>query len=184
MPLVNPYALDRTVDGSSGARAAGLARFSRPLRSATKALHPSAGDPLGTPLSASGRPQVRSAAVACTMASRYMVLLRLARTVTDLAKRLDCHGRLRFRRPAHGNRPRSRSSELHKVLDKNGLKGGDIGVLREPMSRDSEPDSQQGQRRLRSGPWRDPDRRSRAGRSHSHSESQGTAGHAHRGSHR
>jgi amidase len=66
----------------------------------------------------------------------------MARTVTDVAKLLDVMVGYDSEDPLTASGVDHVPGSYTKFLDKNGLKGAHIGVLREPMGRDSEPQSQ------------------------------------------
>jgi Asp-tRNA(Asn)/Glu-tRNA(Gln) amidotransferase A subunit family amidase len=66
----------------------------------------------------------------------------MARTVTDLAKLLDVMVGYDPEDPLTASGVGHVPGSYTKFLDKNGLKGAHIGVLREAMGRDSEPQSQ------------------------------------------
>src|SRR6202163_3911087 len=66
----------------------------------------------------------------------------MARTVTDVAKLLDVMAGYDPEDPLTASGVGHVPGSYTKFLDKNGLKGAHIGVLREPMGRDSEPQSQ------------------------------------------
>jgi Asp-tRNA(Asn)/Glu-tRNA(Gln) amidotransferase A subunit family amidase len=140
----NPYALDRTAGGSSGGPGAGLAAnfatvavgeegFASIRRPSTwnsvVGMRPTAGLVSRSGMY-DGAPQINGS------------LGPMARTVTDLAKLLDV---------LVGYDPEDALTALgighvpdsyQKFLDKNGLRGARIGVLREPMGVDSEPGSE------------------------------------------
>jgi amidase len=140
----NPYALDRTVGGSSGGPGAsltanfatvavgeeGFASIRRPSTwNSVVGMRPTAGLVSRSGMY-DGAPQMNGS------------LGPMARTVTDLAKLLDV---------LVGYDPEDSLTALgvghvpvsyQKFLDKNGLKGARIGVLREPMGVSSEPASQ------------------------------------------
>ena len=140
----NPYALDRTPGGSSGGPAVGLAAnlstvavgeegFASIRRPSTwtslVGMRPTAGL-VSRGGMYDGAPQVNGS------------LGPMARTVTDLARLLDV---------LVGYDPEDALTALgighvpdtyQKFLDKNGLKGARIGVLREPMGVASQPESE------------------------------------------
>jgi amidase len=140
----NPYALDRTPGGSSGGPGAGLAAnfaavavgeegFASIRRPSTwnslVGMRPTAGL-VSRGGMYDGAPQVNGS------------LGPMARTVTDLARLLDV---------LVGYDPEDALTALgighvpdsyQKFLDKNGLKGARIGVLREPMGVASQPESE------------------------------------------
>jgi amidase len=140
----NPYALDRTAGGSSGGPGAGLAAnfatvavgeegFASIRRPSTwnslVGMRPTAGL-VSRGGMFDGSPQINGS------------LGPMARTVTDLAKLLDVivgydpEDALTARGVGHV------PDSYQKFLDKNGLKGARIGILRESMGVGSEPDSE------------------------------------------
>lgn len=66
----------------------------------------------------------------------------MGRTVADVAKLLDVMVGYDPEDPLTASGVGHVSGSYTKFLDKEGLKGARIGVLREPMGRDSEPKSQ------------------------------------------
>ena len=140
----NPYALDRTPGGSSGGSGAalsanfatlavgeeGFASIRRPAAwNSVVGIRPTAGLVSRSGMF-DGWPEINGS------------LGPMSRTVTDGAKLLDVMVGYDPEDPLTasgvGHVPRSYT----EFLDKNGLKGARIGVLREPIGRDSEPLSQ------------------------------------------
>ncbi len=140
----NPYALDRTAGGSSGGSGAGVAAnfatvavgqegFASVRRPSTwnsiVGMRPTAGLVSRTGVF-DGWPQINGS------------LGPMARTVTDMAKLLDSMVGYDPEDPVtargFGNVPDSYTD----FLDRDGLRGARIGVLRESMGRDSEPESE------------------------------------------
>jgi Asp-tRNA(Asn)/Glu-tRNA(Gln) amidotransferase A subunit family amidase len=140
----NPYALDRTAGGSSGGSAAsvsanfcaaavgqeGLASIRRPSAwNCVVGMRPTAGLVSRSGVYA-GWPEINGS------------LGPMARTVKDLALLLDSMVGYDPEDPLSargvGHVPESYTS----FLDKNGLKGARIGILRESMGLGSEPDSE------------------------------------------
>lgn len=139
----NVYDLERTAGGSSGGSAAsvsanfctvaigqeGFASIRRPsIWNGVAGMRPTAGLVSRTGV-LSGWPSVAGS------------LGPMSRTVTDLAKLLDCMVGYDPEDPltarGFGNAPDSYASDL----DADALKGARIGIVREPLARDSEPDS-------------------------------------------
>jgi Asp-tRNA(Asn)/Glu-tRNA(Gln) amidotransferase A subunit family amidase len=140
----NPYALDRTPGGSSGGSGAGIsANF------ATVAVGQEGLAPIRRPATWNCVVGIRPTA---GMISRSGVfdgwpeingsLGPIARTVTDAAKLLDVMVGYDPEDPLTATGVGHVSGSYTNFLDKNGLKGARIGVLREPMGRYSEPQSQ------------------------------------------
>ncbi len=140
----NPYDLERTVGGSSGGSAAcvaanfstvaiaqeGLASIRRPSTwNSIAGMRPTAG-------------LVSRGGVYAGWPSINGSLGPMARTVTDLAKVLDVIVGYDPDDPVTasgvGHEPESYTS----FLDKNGLKGSRLGILRQPMGHHSEPASE------------------------------------------
>jgi len=140
----NPYALDRTVGGSSGGSGAslaanfttvavgeeGFASIRRPSTwNSVVGMRPTAGLVSRSGMF-DGWPEINGS------------LGPMARTVTDLAKLLDAMAGYDPEDPLTawgiGHIPGS----YEKFLDKNGMKGARIGVLRESMGINSEPNSE------------------------------------------
>jgi Asp-tRNA(Asn)/Glu-tRNA(Gln) amidotransferase A subunit family amidase len=140
----NPYGLDRTAGGSSGGSGAGISAnfatiavgeegFASICRPSTwncvVGIRPTAGL-----ISRSGMfdgwPEVNGS------------LGPMARTVTDVAKLLDVMVGYDPEDPLTASGVGHVPGSYTKFLDRNSLKGARIGVLREPMGRYSEPQSQ------------------------------------------
>jgi amidase len=140
----NPYALDRTVGGSSGGPGAsvaanfatvavgqeGFASIRRPaIWNSIAGMRPTAGLVSRSGVYG-GWPEIAGS------------LGPMARTVRDLAILLDSMVGYDAEDPLTARGVGHVSSSYTKFLDKNGLKGARIGVLREPMGYESEPDSE------------------------------------------
>ena len=140
----NPYALDRTVGGSSGGSAAavsanfstvavgqeGLASIRRPSTwNSIAGMRPTAGLVSRSGVYA-GWPEINGS------------LGPMARTITDLAKLLDVMVGYDPEDPVTARGIGHIPDTFTKFLDKDGLKGARIGILREPMGLGSEPDSE------------------------------------------
>jgi amidase len=140
----NPYGLDRTAGGSSGGSGAalsanfatiavgeeGLASIRRPSTwNSVVGIRPTAGMVSRSGMF-DGWPELNGS------------LGPMARTVTDVAKLLDVMAGYDPEDPLTASGVGHVPGSYTKFLDKNGLKGARIGVLREPMGRDSEPQSQ------------------------------------------
>jgi amidase len=140
----NPFGLDRTAGGSSGGSGAGLstnfatiavgeegfASIRRPSTwNSVVGIRPTAGMVSRTGMF-DGWPQLSGS------------LGPMARTVTDVARLLDVMVGYDSEDPLSSMGVGHVPDSYTKFLDKNGLKGAHIGVLREPMGRDSEPQSQ------------------------------------------
>jgi amidase len=139
----NPYDLLRTVGGSSGGTGAGVsanfatvgvgqegfASIRRPSTwNSIVGMRPTPG-------------LVSRAGVWGGWPSRVGSLGPMARTVTDLAKLLDLMVGYDPEDPITSLGVGHAPDTYTKFLDKNGLKGARIGILREPMGQFSEPDS-------------------------------------------
>src|SRR5262245_47009288 len=140
----NPYALDRTVGGSSGGPGAsvaanfatvavgqeGFASIRRPaIWNSIAGMRPTAGLVSRSGVYG-GWPEIAGS------------LGPMARTVRDLAILLDGMVGYDAEDPLTARGVGNVPSSYTKFLDKNGLKGARIGVLREPMGYASEPDSE------------------------------------------
>jgi Asp-tRNA(Asn)/Glu-tRNA(Gln) amidotransferase A subunit family amidase len=140
----NPYGLDRTAGGSSGGSGAGLSAnlatvavgqegFASIRRPATwnclVGIRPTAGM-ISRSGVFDGWPEINGS------------LGPMARTVTDAAKLMDVMVGYDSDDPLTAGGVGHGSVSYTKFLDKNGLKGARVGVLREPMGRYSEPQSQ------------------------------------------
>jgi Asp-tRNA(Asn)/Glu-tRNA(Gln) amidotransferase A subunit family amidase len=140
----NPYDLERTVGGSSGGSAAcvsanfstvavgqeGLASIRRPSTwNSIAGMRPTAG-------------LVSRGGVYAGWPSINGSLGPMARTVTDLAKLLDVMVGYDPEDPVTARGVGHVPDSYTKFLDKNGLKGARLGILREPMGLGSEPDSE------------------------------------------
>ena len=140
----NPYALDRTAGGSSGGSGAGVAAnfatvavgqegFASVRRPSTwnsiVGMRPTAGLVSRTGVF-DGWPQLNGS------------LGPMARTVTDLAKLLDAMVGYDPEDPLTARGVGHVPESYADFLDTEGLRGARIGVLRESMGRDSEPESE------------------------------------------
>jgi len=140
----NPYALDRTAGGSSGGPGAalsanfatvavgeeGFASIRRPSTwNSVVGIRPTAGLVSRSGMF-DGWPEINGS------------LGPMARTVTDVAKLLDVMVGYDPEDPLTASGVGHVPGSYAKFLDSNGLKGAHIGILREPMGRDSEPQSQ------------------------------------------
>ncbi|MFQ5683163.1 MAG: amidase [Candidatus Binatia bacterium] len=140
----NPYALDRTVGGSSGGSAAsvssnfstvavaqeGFASIRRPATwNSIAGMRPTAGLVSRSGVYA-GWPEIAGS------------LGPMARTVRDLAILLDVMVGYDPEDPITSRGVGRVPDSYTTFLDKNGLKGARIGILRESMGYDSEPDSE------------------------------------------
>ena len=140
----NPYALDRTAGGSSGGSAVsvaanfstvavgqeGLASIRRPSTwNSIAGMRPTAGL-VSRGGVYGGWPEVAGS------------LGPMARTVKDLAALMDVMVGYDPEDPLTSRGVGRAPESYTKFLDKNGLKGARIGILREPMGFGSEPDSE------------------------------------------
>lgn len=140
----NPYDLLRTVGGSSGGPGAGVAAnfgtiaigqegFASIRRPSTwnsiVGMRPTAG-------------LVSRSGVYAGWPSTNGSLGPMTRTVTDLAKLLDVMVGYDAEDPITALGVGQAPDTYTKFLDKNGLKGARIGILREPMGYTTEPDSE------------------------------------------
>ncbi|MCH7571186.1 MAG: amidase [Deltaproteobacteria bacterium] len=140
----NPYALDRTVGGSSGGSAAsvsanfstvavgqeGFASIRRPATwNSIAGMRPTAGL-VSRDGVYGGWPEIAGS------------LGPMARSVGDLATLLDVMVGYDPEDPLTSRGVGRVPDSYTKFLDKNGLKGARIGILRESMGYDSEPDSE------------------------------------------
>jgi Asp-tRNA(Asn)/Glu-tRNA(Gln) amidotransferase A subunit family amidase len=140
----NPYALDRTAGGSSGGPGAaisanfgavavgeeGFASIRRPSTwNSLVGMRPTAGLVSRSGMY-DGWPELNGS------------LGPMARTVSDVARLLDVIVGYDPEDPLTASGVGRVPGSYTRFLDKNGLKGAHIGVLREAMGRDSEPQSQ------------------------------------------
>ena len=140
----NPYALDRTVGGSSGGPAAsvasnfttvavgeeGAASIRRPATwDDLVGMRPTAGLVSRTGMW-DGWPAINGS------------LGPLARSVSDLAALLDVMAGYDPEDPLTASGVGAISGTFRSYLDKNGLKGARLGVIREPIGSNSEPQSE------------------------------------------
>jgi Asp-tRNA(Asn)/Glu-tRNA(Gln) amidotransferase A subunit family amidase len=139
----NPYDPERTVGGSSGGSAAsvsanfstvgiaqeGLASIRRPSTwNSIAGMRPTAG-------------LVSRGGVYAGWPSINGSLGPMARTVTDLAKLLDVMAGYDPDDPVTARGVGHVPESFTRFLDKNGLRGARLGILREPMGLGSEPES-------------------------------------------
>ena len=140
----NPYALDRTVGGSSGGSAASVsANF------ATVAIGQEGLASIRRPSTWNSIVGMRTTAGLVSRGGVYSgwpevagSLGPMTRTVTDLAKLLDVMVGYDSEDPLTSRGVGHVKDSYTKFLDKNGLKGARIGILREPMGLNSEPESE------------------------------------------
>ena len=140
----NPYALERTAGGSSGGSGAsvsanfctvaigqeGFASIRRPSTwNCVAGMRPTAG-------------LVSRGGVYAGWPSVNGSLGPMARTVTDMAKLLDNMVGYDADDPVTARGVGRVPESFTKFLDNNGLKGARIGILRESMGYDAEPDSE------------------------------------------
>jgi Asp-tRNA(Asn)/Glu-tRNA(Gln) amidotransferase A subunit family amidase len=139
----NPYALERTVGGSSGGTAAcvaanfatvgvgqeGLASIRRPAAwTCIVGMRPTAG-------------LVSRGGVYAGWPSVHGSLGPMARTVTDMAKLLDVMVGYDPEDPLTARGVGQIPARYTTYLDAHGLQGARLGILREPMGLQTEPDS-------------------------------------------
>src|SRR5438093_6878500 len=140
----NPYALDRTVGGSSGGSGAALsANF------ATVAVGEEGFASIRRPSTWNSVVGMRPTAGLVSRSGMYDgwpeitgSLGPMARTVTDLANLLDVIVGYDTEDPLTARGVGHVPDTYTKFLDKNGLRGSRIGILREPMGNGSEPQSE------------------------------------------
>jgi amidase len=140
----NPYALDRTAGGSSGGPGAGLsANF------AAAAIGEEGFASIRRPSTWNSLVGMRPTAGMVSRSGMYDgwpelngSLGPMARTVTDVARLMDVIVGYDSEDPLTAAGVGHVPGSYTKFLDKNGLKGAHIGILRESMGRDSEPQSQ------------------------------------------
>jgi len=140
----NPYDIERTVGGSSGGSAAsvsanfstvavgqeGLASIRRPSTwNGIAGMRPSAG-------------LVSRGGVYGCWPEIFGSLGPMARSVTDLAKLLDVMAGYDPEDPITARSVGHIPETFTKFLDKNGLKGARLGILRESIGLNAEPDSE------------------------------------------
>lgn len=140
----NPYALDRTVGGSSGGSGAALsANF------ATVAVGEEGFASIRRPSTWNSVVGIRPTAGLVSRSGMFDgwpeingTLGPMARTVTDAAKLLDVMVGYDPEDPLTASGVGHVPGSYTKFLDVNGLQGAHIGILRESMGVDSEPQSQ------------------------------------------
>src|SRR5437016_14565741 len=140
----NPYALDRTAGGSSGGPGAGLA-----ANFATVAVGEEGFASIRRPSTWNSVVGMRPTAGLVSRGGMYDgwpeingSLGPMARTVTDLATLLDVLVGYDPEDPLTALSIGHVPGSYEKFLDKNGLKGARIGILREPIGVASEPQSE------------------------------------------
>lgn len=140
----NPYALDRTVGGSSGGSGGALA-----ANFATLALGEETSSSLKRPVAwgaLAGMRQTPGLVSRTGMWDGHPVptaqMGPMARTVTDLAKLLDAMVGYDPEDPITAYGIQHTPKTYTAALKKEGLKGARIGVLREPVGSSSKPDSE------------------------------------------
>ena len=139
----NPYGLDRTVGGSSGGSGAGLA-----ANFATIAVGEEGFASIRRPSTWNSVVGMRPTAGLVSRGGMFDgwpeingSLGPMARTVSDLAKLLDVMVGYDPEDPLTARGVGHVPDSYTKFLDRNGLKGARIGILREPMGQGSEPQS-------------------------------------------
>ena len=140
----NPYDLLRTVGGSSGSTGAGVTANFGTIGIGQEALA-SIRRPATWNSIVGMRPTpglVSRSGVWAGWPSRRGTLGPMTRTVTDLAKLLDVTVGYDEEDPLSALGVGQIPDSYTQFLDKDGLKGTHIGILREPMGIDSEPDSE------------------------------------------
>src|SRR5437016_959956 len=140
----NPYALDRTVGGSSGGSGAVLSGNSATIAVGVEGFasirRPSTWN-CGVGISPTVGLGSRGGVLYC-WAHADRSLGPMARTVTDLATLLDVLVGYDPEDPLTALSIGHVPGSYEKFLDKNGLKGARIGILREPIGVASEPQSE------------------------------------------
>jgi amidase len=139
----NPYALDRTVGGSSGGSGGALAaNFS------TLALGEETSSSLKRPAAWGALTGMRATPGLISRTGMWdghpvptAQMGPMSRTVTDLAKLLDAMVGYDPEDPITAFGPMHTPKTYTAFLDKNGLKGARIGVLRESVGGNSNPDA-------------------------------------------
>ena len=140
----NPYDLERTAGGSSGGSGAALAaNFS------TLALGEETSASIRRPGGWNAVVAMRPTAGLVSRTGMYdgypsepATIGPMARTVGDLAKLLDVMVGYDPEDPLTALGVGQAPQSYTRFLDKNGLKGARIGILREPIGTDSEPESE------------------------------------------
>ncbi len=139
----NPYALERTAGGSSGGSGAGVA-----ANFATIAVGEEGFASIRRPSTWNSVVGIRPTAGLVSRGGMYDgwpelngSLGPMARTVADVAKLLDVMTGYDPEDPLTASGVGHAPASYTKFLDRNGLKGAHLGVLRQPMGRDSEPQS-------------------------------------------
>lgn len=139
----NPYDLERTVGGSSGGSSAGVA-----ANFATIAVGEEGFSSIRRPTAWNNVIGMRPTAGLVSRTGMYDgwpdahgSLGPIARTVTDLAKMLDVMIGYDSEDPETAYGVGHAEGNYEKLLDKNGLKGARIGILRESIGHGSDPNS-------------------------------------------
>jgi amidase len=139
----NPYDLDRTVGGSSGGSSAGVA-----ANFATIAVGEEGFSSIRRPTAWNNVVGMRPTAGLVSRTGMYDgwpdthgSLGPIARTVRDLAKMLDVMAAYDPEDPETAFGVGHAEANYEKFLDKNGLKGARIGILRESIGHGSDPHS-------------------------------------------
>src|SRR5215813_7178808 len=139
----NPYALDRTVGGSSGGSAASVSANFATVGVGQEGLasirRPSTWNSIAGMRATAGL--VSRGGVYSGWPERAGTLGPIARTVRDLALLLDVMVGYDAEDPLTASGVGHIPESFTGFLDANGLKGARIGILREPMGYHSEPDS-------------------------------------------
>jgi amidase len=140
----NPYALDRTVGGSSGGPSASVA-----ANFATVAVGEEGAASIRRPATWNDLAGMRPTAGLVSRTGMWDgwpaingSLGPIARTVSDLATLLDVMAGYDPEDPLTASGVGTISSSFKTFLDRNGLKGARIGVIREPIGSNSEPESE------------------------------------------
>jgi amidase len=140
----NPYDLERTAGGSSGGSGASVA-----ANFCTVAIGQEGFASIRRPSTWNSIAGMRSTAGLVSRGGVYAgwpsvagSLGPMARTVTDLAKLLDVMVGYDPEDPITARGVGQIPDSYAKFLDKNGLKGARLGILREPMGYDAEPGSE------------------------------------------
>jgi Asp-tRNA(Asn)/Glu-tRNA(Gln) amidotransferase A subunit family amidase len=140
----NPYALDRTVGGSSGGSGGALA-----ANFATLALGEETSSSLKRPAAWGALTGMRATPGLVSRTGMWdghpvptAQMGPMSRSVTDLAKLLDVMVGYDPEDPITAFGPMHTPKSYTQFLDKDGLKGARIGVIREPLGGGSKPDSE------------------------------------------
>ena len=140
----NPYDLDRTVGGSSGGSAAAVAANFCTAAIGQEGLasirRPAAWNSIAGMRTTAGL--VSRGGVYGGWPSAAGLLGPMARTISDMAAVLDAIAGYDPEDPLTAYGAGHMPESFMQCLDKNGLHGARLGILREPMGIDSEPDSE------------------------------------------